>query len=174
VRPHIAGPYQIKFKAEVLPLKNELGGFRILYSHNAQFPLSSLHDAERDSMATLARIFPPLASLDTVEGEVVEFVNRAAVIEVLLDIGELDFGKGITAKANVSVWRTRGDEKQLVGEFAYQTKFHRQNDFETTAMKRSQQFFVSLQHIAAEWVAPGMTKTAAVYRLKGNPPQAHE
>jgi hypothetical protein len=33
---------------------------------------------------------------------------------------------------------------------------------------------MTLQHIAVNWVAPGMTKTAAAYRLKGNPPQAHE
>ena len=34
VRPNIAGAYRIKFKAEVLPLKDEIGGFRVLYSHN--------------------------------------------------------------------------------------------------------------------------------------------
>src|SRR5271168_1602261 len=32
VRPKIAGKYQIKFKAEVLPLKDQVGGYRILYS----------------------------------------------------------------------------------------------------------------------------------------------
>ena len=50
----------------------------------------------------------------------VELVNQTAVEEVLLDIGMLDFGKGVEAKANTSVWRTRGDEKQLVGEFVNQ------------------------------------------------------
>ena len=95
-------------------------------------------------------------------------------MEVLLDIGMLDFGDGITAKANVAVWRTRGNEKQLVGEFSHQTKFHRQSDIHAAAKRRIEQFFMTLQHIAADWVAPGMTKTAAVYRLKGNPPQAHE
>ena len=38
VRPHIAGDYRIKFKAEELPLKDQIGGVRTLYSHNAQFP----------------------------------------------------------------------------------------------------------------------------------------
>ena len=51
-----------------------------------------------------------------------------AAAEVLLDIGMLDFGKGVTAKANVAVCRTRGDEKQLVGEFAYQCKFKRRDE----------------------------------------------
>jgi len=34
VRPNIAGAYRIKFKAEALPLKDEIGGYRVLYSHN--------------------------------------------------------------------------------------------------------------------------------------------
>ena len=174
VRPKLAGPYLIKFKAEALPLKDELGGIRMLYSHNAQFPMSSLHESDRNSMATLVRVFPALAALNSSEGENVEFVNQTAVVEVLLDIGMLDFGKGITSKANVAVWRTRGDEKQLVGEFAYQCKFRRESDVDAAAMKRNEQFFVALQHIASDWVAPGINKTGAVYRLKGNPPSANE
>ncbi len=92
----------------------------------------------------------------------------------MLDLGILDFGKGVTAGANISVWRTRGDEKQLVGEFAYQLKFQRRDELHAAVMKRCEQFFVSLQFAAQDWVALGMTKTGAVYRLKGNPPQSHE
>jgi hypothetical protein len=40
VRPNIAGNYRIKFKAEALPLRDRVGGFRLLFSHNAQFSLS--------------------------------------------------------------------------------------------------------------------------------------
>jgi hypothetical protein len=63
VRPNIAGSYQIKFKAEALPLKDEIGGYRILYSHNCQFGLSQMHDADKTSMGTLAHVFPALAVL---------------------------------------------------------------------------------------------------------------
>ena len=48
VRPKIAGKYRIKFKAEALPLKDEVGGYRILYSHNCQFGLSQMHEADQD------------------------------------------------------------------------------------------------------------------------------
>jgi hypothetical protein len=41
-------------------------------------------------------------------------------------------------------------------------------------MKRGERFFLALQNVAKDWVALGTTKTGAVYRLKGNPPQAHE
>ena len=62
VRPKIAGAYRIKFKAEALPLKDQVGGYRILYSHNCQFGLSQMHEADRTSMATLVRVFPALAA----------------------------------------------------------------------------------------------------------------
>jgi len=174
VRPNIAGNYEIKFKVEALPLKEEIGGMRMLYSHNVQFPLSQAHVGDRTAMSTLVQAFPPLHGLKTSAGERVELVNHTAVAEVLLDIARLDFGKGTEAKSNVAIWRTRGDMKQLIGEFAFQCKFKRGDEFHAKAKKRAEQFFISLQHLAQDWVDLGKTKTAAVYRLKGNPPQAHE
>ena len=145
VRPKLIGDYRIKFKAEMLPLKEEIGGVRLLYSHNVEFPLSQVHEADRAALSTIMRVFPPLQALQPSEGEKVDFVHHTAVAEVLLDIGMLDFGKGVKAKANVAVWRTRGDEKQLVGEFAYQCKFRRLDKVHAVAMKRCEQFFCSLQ-----------------------------
>ncbi len=63
VRPNIAGKYQIKFKAEALPLKETVGGFRILYSHNCQFGLSQMHEGDKFGMWGLAHVFPALAVL---------------------------------------------------------------------------------------------------------------
>jgi len=174
VRPQIAGDHRIKFKAEALPLKDQVGGVRMLYSHNVQFPLSHVHAADKTAMSTLARLLPPLANLKTKPNERIDLVNHTAVEEVLLDVGMLDFGKGVEAKANVAVWRTRGDEKQLVGEFAYQCKFEREDERHAVAMKRAEQLFILLQESASDWLSLGTTKTGTVYRLKGNPPTAHE
>ena len=174
VRPRLRGPYEIKFKAEALPLKDQLGGMRLLYSHNVEFALGRDRNAKSTSMANLMQIFPPLRSLHGSRRQAVELVNHTAVEEVLLDIGRLNFGKGIKAKANVAVWRTRGDERPLVGEFAFQCKFQRDDERHAVAMKRCERFFLSLQAAAKDWVALGTTKTGVVYRLKGNPPQAHE
>jgi hypothetical protein len=44
VRPNITGAYRIKFKAEALPLKDKVGGYRLLFSHNCQFGLSQIRD----------------------------------------------------------------------------------------------------------------------------------
>lgn len=174
VRPKIAGDYRIKFKAEVLPLKDQVGGYRMLYSHNVQFGLSQAPEGDRTSMGKLAEIFPALAAMKSSPDEHVELVNQTIVEEVLQDLGVLDFGKGVTAKANIAIWRERGTHHPLCGEFAFQAKFKRRDELHAKAMERCKHFFVELQQAGRDWLSLGTTKTGLVYRLKGNPPQAHE
>lgn len=174
VRPNITGDYRIKFKAEALPLKDQLGGYRLLFSHNVQFPLTHAPAGDRTAMARLAEVFPALKAVQHSEGERVELVNQTIVEEVLQDLGILDFGKGVTANANVALWRTRGEHLPLVGEFAFQVKFKRREEVHDKARERCAKFFIRLQQIGAAWIYLGATKTGMVYRLKGNPPQAHE
>jgi hypothetical protein len=174
VRPKIAGKYQIKFKAEALPLKDELGGYRILYSHNCQFGLSQMHDADKSSMGTLAHVFPALAVLKKEDTEKVSLVNEGIVEEVLLPLGKLDFGKGIVTKCDVALWRTRGEHLPLVGEFAFQAKFERKEEVHQKVKELVEQFFITLQQDVKDWISLGTTKTGMVYRLKGNAPQGHE
>ena len=174
VRPKIAGKYQIKFKAEALPLKDQVGGYRILYSHNCQFGLSQMHDADKTSMATLVKVFPALAVIKQSDTEKICLVNEGIVEEVLLPLGQLDFGKGVVAKCDISLWRTRGEHKSLVGEFAFQVKFDRKEDVAEKQKKLAAQFYVTLQEDVENWLALGVTKTGMVYRLKGNEPQSHE
>jgi len=66
----------IKFKAEALPLKDQVGGYRMLFSHNTQFPVSQAPEGDRTSMTTLTRIFPALAPLKTSDTDRVELVNQ--------------------------------------------------------------------------------------------------
>lgn len=174
VRPKIAGKYRIKFKAEALPLKDSVGGYRILYSHNCQFGASQVHEGDPTSMATLTKIFPPLAKLKAADEEKVKLVNGGIVEEVLLPLGQLDFGKGVVAKCDVALWRTRGEHKPLVGEFAFQVKFADRTAVAEKQKKLVAQFYVSLQRDVQDWLELGCTKTAMVYRLNGNEPQSHE
>jgi hypothetical protein len=174
VRPKIAGKYRIKFKAEVLPLKDQVGGYRILYSHNSQFGASQVHQGEATSMMTLMKIFPPLAELKAPGEEQVKLVNGGIVEEVLLPLGQLDFGKGLVAKCDVSLWRTRGEHKSLVGEFAFQAKFGNRGELAQKQKKLAAQFYVSLQRDVQDWLQLGCTKTAMVYRLNGSEPMSHE
>ncbi len=174
MRPHIAGKYRLKFKAEALPLKDHVGGYRILYSHNCQFGLSQMREADRVSMKTLVTVIPALAALKKSDNEVIGLVNEGIVEEVLLPLGQLDFGKGLVGKCDISLWRTRGEHKSLVGEFAFQVRFPNRELVAAKQKKLATQFYVNLQLEVQSWLALGVTKTAMVYRLKGNEPQSHE
>src|SRR5262249_34626054 len=113
MRPNIAGKYRIKFKAEALPLKDQVGGYRLLFSHNVQFPLSQAPEGYRTSLGTMAHVFPGLAQLKPSDADRVHLVNETIVEEVLQDLGVLDFGKGFAAGANIAIWRERGTHHPL-------------------------------------------------------------
>lgn len=174
VRPRVAGDYRVRFRAEALPRRKEAGAFRLLFSHSVEFPVSHLQEGDPTSFGTLSRVFPPLATLRRSKGEQLTLLNVEIVEEVLQDIGILDFGKGITARASVSLWRARGDHMPVVGEFAFLIKFKDRKALDPKAMARCEQFFVRLQHAAKDWLLLDATKTGVVLRLKGNPPQPHE
>lgn len=174
VRPQIFGDYRIKFKCEALPLKDRLGGVRLLFSHNVQFPLSHVHEDNRLSMETLIRVFPVLERLRKGKGEKVDLVSKMIVEEVLQDIGVINFGNGMVANANVAVWRARGDHRPLVGEFAFQFKFKRRENLREAAIEKADAFFKSLQYQAQDWILLGATKTAVVYGIFGNASSGHE
>jgi hypothetical protein len=125
-------------------------------------------------MAVLPRILPALKSMRRSDEERSGLVNEGIVEEMLLPLGTLDFGKGQLAKCDVGLWRTRGEHKPLVGEFAFQVKFPRREAVAEKAKQLVAQFYGALQRDVASWLALGVTKTAMVYRLKGNAPQSHE
>ncbi len=122
----------------------------------------------------LTRVLPALASVLKTDADRVELVNQTIVEEVLQDLGTLDFGKGMEAKFNVSLWRERGMHRPLSGEFAFQVKFKTVDELHEKALARAARLFVALQQIGRKYVLLGATKTGIVYALKGNPPQAHD
>jgi hypothetical protein len=176
VRPNILGDHRVKFKVQALPLKEKLGGIRMLFSHNVQFLRSAIgmgHENVRD-MDELVSLLPALAKVKKHENERINLVSNTIVEEVLQDIGMLDFGDGLFCKANVAIWRTRGEHRPLIGEFAYQFRFKDRTQLSPDALRRTEAFFVSLQYSAESYIALNATKTATVYRLLGNAPKAHE
>lgn len=174
VRPDIPGIYRIKFKAEALPLRDRIGGYRKLFSHNVQFGLSQAEPGDRTSLTFLTKVFPCLAPLRKSRTDRVELVNQTIVEEVLFDLGRLDFGRGVLAKTNVAVWRRRGDHKPLVAEFAFQVRFDRRDELHDKARVRCERLFLAVQRQLRKVIYLGATKTGVVYRLNGNPPQNHE
>jgi hypothetical protein len=174
VRPNIAGKHRIKFKAEVLPLRDSIGGYRVLFSHNCQFGLSQVRDPDKNLMGTLVKILPALGLIKKSDNEKICLVNEGIVEEILLPLGQLDFGKGQVGNCDISLWRTRGEHRPLVGEFAFQVKFPSKELVAKSSKKLAAQFYVTLQQDVKGWLALGVTKTGMVYRLRGNEPQSHE
>ena len=176
VRPRILGDHRVKFKCQALPLKERLGGIRLLFSHNVQCLRSAIgigHENVHD-MDALVEVLPVLNRLKKHPKEEIKLVSNTIVEEVLQDIGMLDFGQGIACKANVAIWRTRGDHRPLIGEFAFQFHFKDRKMLGKEALSRAEAFFIELQYAAEEYIALNATKTATVYRLLGNPPKSHE
>jgi len=179
MRPNILGDHRVKFKVQALPLKEKLGGIRLLFSHNVQFPrsaigISRIGQESALDMDAVVQVFPVLARVRKQPGEKIKLVSDTIIEEVLQDIGLLDFGDGLTCKANVAIWRTRGEHRPLIGEFAYQFRFQDRDKLSKDALRRTEAFFISLQYAAEDYINLGATKTATVYRLLGNPPKSHE
>ena len=87
VRPNIRGDFEVKFKPEVLPLKDGLGGMRTLFSHNVEFALSALEEGEHESLEAIVHMLPALSSIKRAPGEKVNLVADIIVEEILQDIG---------------------------------------------------------------------------------------
>lgn len=176
MRPRILGDHRVKFKCQALPLKDKLGGIRLLFSHNVQFSRAAIGMGRENvhDMDALIEILPVLDRIRKYPKEEIKLVSNTIVEEVLQDIGEFDFGQGISCKANVAIWRTRGEHRPLIGEFAYQFRFKDRDALGKDALRRAEAFFIGLQLSAKDYIMLNATKTATVYRLLGNPPTSHE
>lgn len=170
LHPAISGDGRIKFKEEVLPLREEIGGLRSLYSHNcvATSPDAGLSQNLHDML----RSFP---ALDAIASKApVALVNDVTVEETEVEPGFLNFGHGYEAKATIAVWRDRATKSAMVGEFGFQAKFHDYDDIHQKALARSEAFFRAVQTDAPKWLHLGTTKTALIYGMRGAAVPDHE
>src|SRR3974390_2521369 len=127
-----------------------------------------------ENMDQLVDLLPVLARVRKSPGERIHLVSNTIIEKELPAIGALAFGDGLSCKANVAIWRTRGEHRPLIGEFAYQFRFQDRDKLSKDALRRAESFFIGLQYSAEDYINLGATKTATVYRLLGNPPQSHE
>jgi hypothetical protein len=112
---------------------------------------------------TTADAFPALKHIDANPKAALSVVNNVSIGEYLVDLGMLDFGHGLEAKANLAVWRVRATNAPLVAEFAYQLKFESPDAVRRKQRELSEFFYTALQSRATDWVQRGTTKTALIY-----------
>lgn len=161
VHPLLEGESNIKFKDEVLPLKDEIGGIRSLYSHNCV--LISPNIILEQGIEDIEKVFPALKNIELARPSPMALVNNMSVEEVQVDVGSFNFGHHYEAKATIAIWRNRASEQSLVGEFAFQAKFDKLDEVHHKAKELSEEFFKAVQTHAPDWVLLGTTKTAKVY-----------
>lgn len=155
------GISRIKFKDEILPLRESLGGIRSIYSHNCvlAMPREQLNIVAKD----LVNAFPAIGAVGAAEDAKITLVNDFAVSEVQVNVGELHFHHGYNGKTTIAVWRDRKHERPICGEFAFQCKFDKASELSKDSLKRADDFYKTLQVDAFDWVSLGTTKTALVY-----------
>ena len=175
VRPKIAGKHRIKFKAEALPLKDQVGGYRLLYSHNCQFGLEP--DA-RGRQAVDGHAAPAPPALKALEDH---FRGTAGP-------GQRRHRRGGAAAAPGSSTSARARSASATsrcGARAASTcrwSASSRSRSSSRAAHRSPRSRRSLRAVLRRAAAGreglaalGVTKTAMVYHwLSGNAPQSHE
>jgi hypothetical protein len=172
VRPARVGDYRVKFKEELLPLRDRVGGMRSLFSHTC---VLRLPDARSGTVAAQAsRAFPALRSLVPRAEAPLDVVQGVHVTELLEEVGMLDFGHGALAKADVALWRPTAIGPAIIGEFSFQVRFERESDLHAKARARADRLFLRLQTAARSWLMLGVTKTVVVYGAGRGAPRHHE
>lgn len=163
VRPQLGGQDQIKFKEELLPAVDRLGGMRRLYSHGCVLTSPAIELSR--GIEDITQAFPTLKRIDISPRTKMALVNNVAVEEVQNTMGVIHFGHHFKGKTTIAIWRNRALEKSLSGEFAFQCKFERLEAVKKEAIELSEEFYKTVQLDCAEWVKLGTTKTAMVYGL---------
>jgi hypothetical protein len=172
VRPLLPCVNTVKFKEELLPLPDRLGGFRTIYSHGCELDTPNTILTQR--FETICQVFPALEKAGAKAETKLSEVNGMVVDETLANLGLLEFDDKTVAKSNIAVWRDHQTRADLIGEFAFQMKFERLEELRRKPRELSEEFFRKLQLEAGEWVRLGTTKTSLIYRIGRTPVVNHE
>jgi hypothetical protein len=167
VRPLLPCIHTIKFKEEVLMDGEQVGSMRTIHSHGCD--LDTPNVILTQSFESITQVFPALLQTGAKAKTLLSIVNGVAIEEVLANLGEIDFGGKVTAKATLAIWRNRMTQEHLVGEYAYQIKFPDVDGFHGKPKELSEAFFLKVQEEAQDWLYHGRTKTAMVYGLGKTP-----
>jgi hypothetical protein len=163
MHPNIPGLWIMKFKEELLMDHGKVGSLRAIYARSAK--LKAPGAALIRTFGSIAEVFPVLLQTGAKESTALSVVNDVALEEVLVNMGEIDFGGRVIAKATLAIWRNRRTQEHLLGEYGYQIRVVGGSGLHGKPKDLSEAFFVRLQIDAAEWLHIGTTKTAMVYSL---------
>jgi hypothetical protein len=166
MRPGLLGNARIKFKREILPLTDRVGGIRHIYTQNCVLTMPPVE--EGFDLEQAAELFPALHDVASGDHVKIGLVNRVTVNETLTEFGVLDFGKDLEGVASLALWRDTQSSAPIVSELGFQLKFEELDDEVEERLTRIEGFFKLLQHLIAPWLFLGTTKTNLVYQREGH------
>lgn len=173
MRPLLPCIYTIKFKEEILQLKEKLGGMRMLYANGCELDTPNVILTQRFEI--ISQVFPGLQRVRSANPKAtLGVVNDVTVDETLVHLGEIDFGGKAQCKGSVGVWRNRSTGRDMIAEFGYQLRFQGLASLHRKPRELSEKFFKAIQMECGDWVALGTTKTAMVYGMGRKPVNHHE
>ncbi len=160
-RPLLPCAYTMKFKEEILLPKDGALGMRLVYSHNCELDTPNIILTQR--FETTADAFPALKKIDANPKALLGVVNGISIQEYQIDLGMLEFGHKLEAKATLAVWRLRTTNAPIVAEFGYQLKFDNIESVGRKQRELSEFFYTEVQSRGSDWLQRGTTKTAIIY-----------
>lgn len=162
MRLGLVGNARVKFKREILPLQDRVGGVRHIYTRNCVLTMPPME--EGFDLEEAAELFPALGPLATGDHVKIGLVNRVTVNETLTEFGTLDFGDDLEGVVSLALWRDTGSSAPIVSELGFQLHFEQLDSEMEGRLAHIEQFFKLLQHCIAPWLFLGTTKTNLVYR----------
>ena len=171
-RPLLPCAYTMKFKEEILLPKDGALGMRLVYSHNCELDTPNIILTQR--FETTADAFPALKKIDANPKAALGVVNGVSIQEYQVDLGMLEFGHKLEAKATLAMWRVRTTNAPIVAEFGYQLKFDNLESIGRKQRELSEFFYTEVQSRAPDWLQRGTTKTALIYGFGNTTLKHHE
>ncbi len=166
VHPGLSLQARVKFKREILPEPDRVGGIRYIYAKNCLLEMPPL--TEQFLAKTALGFFPVLETIGVDHSTLLGLVNRVTVSESLTEFGTLAFGHGLEAMVGLALWRHSESGTPIVGELGFQLKFDALTPAVEAGIARAEEFFKLAQHCIAPWMFLGTTKTNLVYRHGGH------
>jgi hypothetical protein len=164
-RPSAEIPHTVRFKEQLLPSLHDNRGIRRIFWHGCKI----LEPCELDNVpyASLAEIFPALRhrGIKPDPDACLKAVNDVMLDERLLEIGTLNFARGVSARALISLWRFEPGRRVLTGEFSFQIKYDPETISEGPITSLSESFYLELQSRLSGWTVAGSTKVHQLYRF---------
>ena len=126
-----------------------------------------------NTLADYGKMFPVLLDLGIAPTTPLAAVNGIRIDEFKVSPGYFDFGQGLEAKPDITVWYDRNGAP-LIGEFSFDHRIANYDAQPQPATGKMFAFNLALRERSTEWLAKGHTKTGFTYGAKPKADKAKE